>query len=142
MPQTVSLQGLNGLQRTLISLARQSKAEVRELNLNTGQQIVIDTRQRAPVDLGNLSRNVQFEVINNGFGIAAGVDVPYWAFVEFGTGGLVEVPDGFEDLAAGFKGKGKRTINRAAHPHLIPAYLINSQRYYEDVSAVLDRLFR
>jgi hypothetical protein len=42
--------------------------------------------------------------------------------VEFGTGGTVNVPAGYEDFAMQFKGKGIRKINLKPRPYLIPAF--------------------
>jgi len=42
----------------------------------------------------------------------------YAAYVEFGTGGLVDVPSGLEDYAMLFKGAGVRQVNLPARPFL------------------------
>ena len=52
---------------------------------------------------------------------------PYAAYVEFGTGGLVNVPAGLESYAIQFKGKGLRVVNLPARPFLFPAYFRNRQ---------------
>ena len=46
----------------------------------------------------------------------------YAPYVEFGTGGLVDIPTGYEQYAAIFKGKGIRKVNLRARPFLIPAF--------------------
>jgi len=46
----------------------------------------------------------------------------YSAYIEFGTGGQVSIPAGYEDLAMMFKGRGLRTINIRPQPFLIPSY--------------------
>jgi hypothetical protein len=48
-------------------------------------------------------------------------DAEYSAYVEFGTGGLVDVPTGLEGYAMQFKGKGIRQINLAPRPFFFPA---------------------
>lgn len=45
----------------------------------------------------------------------------YAPYVEFGTGGLVEVPAGLEAYAAQFKGRGQKRVNLPARPFLFPA---------------------
>jgi HK97 gp10 family phage protein len=45
----------------------------------------------------------------------------YAAYVEFGTGTLVDVPAGLEDYAIQFKGKGIRKVNLPARPFMFPS---------------------
>ena len=51
-----------------------------------------------------------------------GSRLKYAPYVEFGTGGTVNVPAGYEDFAIQFKGKGIRKINLKPRPYLIPAF--------------------
>jgi hypothetical protein len=46
----------------------------------------------------------------------------YAPYVEFGTGTLVDVPEGLEDYAMQFKGQGIRQVNLPARPYLFPAF--------------------
>ena len=74
----------------------------------------------APVDLGKLKQSIHYEPTRRGFGARLTANVDYAAYQEFGTGGEVDIPEGFETLARKFKGKGERTINMPAQPYLIP----------------------
>ncbi|WP_077920415.1 HK97-gp10 family putative phage morphogenesis protein [Spirosoma sp. 209] len=138
----VTVKGVSQLQGFFLRLAPRVRREVLTITETTGRLMEADAKQRAPVDTGKLRQSITYEPTNGGFGAGLSANVAYWAWVEFGTGGLVEVPPGFEDLAAGYKGKGKRTINRAAQPFLIPAFLKYRDAYYEQISAALDRLLR
>lgn len=51
-----------------------------------------------------------------------GTAIDYAPYVEFGTGTLVDIPDGLEDYAMQFKGKGLRQVNLPARPFLFPAF--------------------
>ena len=51
-----------------------------------------------------------------------GSRLKYAPYVEFGTGGTVNVPAGYEDFAIQFKGKGIRKVNLRPRPYLIPAF--------------------
>jgi hypothetical protein len=51
-----------------------------------------------------------------------GSRLKYAPYVEFGTGGTVNVPAGYEDFAMQFKGKGIRKVNLRPRPYLIPAF--------------------
>ena len=49
-------------------------------------------------------------------------DMPYAAYVEFGTGGAVKVPAGLEDYAIQFKKPNRQNISMPARPYLFPAF--------------------
>ncbi|GAB3324551.1 hypothetical protein GCM10027299_21900 [Larkinella ripae] len=90
----------------------------------TALLIEADAKLAAPVDTGKLRQSITSEVKKTftGFSVSVSANAPYAMFIEFGTGGLVDVPDGWEDLAEQYKGKGIRQINLPAQPYLIPAY--------------------
>lgn len=52
-------------------------------------------------------------------------DKHYAPYVEFGTGGLVDVPAGVEGFAIKFKGQGIRQVNQRPQPFLFPAFFRN-----------------
>ena len=61
----------------------------------------------------------------------------YAPYVEFGTGGLVEIPTGFEDLALDFYHGRSTNIQMQAQPFLIPAFLVGSEMYQEQIEIIL-----
>jgi len=65
-------------------------------------------------------------------------NAPYAAYVEFGTGDGVRIPNGFSDMAAPFKGKGIRIRNYPAKPFFIPSYLEGIQQYPKTLRKVLE----
>ena len=106
----------------------------------TADSIVSDAKQRSPVDLGQLRQsigNTTASIGNNRSLIFA--NAPYAAFVEFGTGGKVRIPSGFEELASRYKGKGIREVNINPQPFFIPAYLQNIPIYQKKLVTALDR---
>lgn len=108
---------------------------------STADSIVTDAKQRVVVDLGQLRQsigNTKASIGNNRSFIFA--SAPYAAYVEFGTGGLVDVPRGFEDIAIKFKGKGIRQINLRPRPYLIPSYLIGVNSYGKKIVKTFDVL--
>ena len=105
---------------------------------STADSITSDAKQRAPVDLGQLRQsigNTTASIGNNRSLIFA--NAPYAAYVEFGTGGAVSIPKGFDQLAIKFKGKGIKQINLRPQPYLIPAYLIGVAGYGKKLISVL-----
>ena len=65
-------------------------------------------------------------------------NAPYAAYVEFGTGGGVNIPKGFSEMAAPFKGKGIKIRNYPAKPFFIPSYLEGIQQYPKTLRKVLE----
>lgn len=61
----------------------------------------------------------------------------YSAYVEFGTGELVNVPAGLESYAIQFKGKGVREVNLPARPFLFPAYFEERKKLIDMLKKVL-----
>jgi hypothetical protein len=65
-------------------------------------------------------------------------NAPYAAYVEFGTGSGVRIPNGFSDMAAPFKGKEIRQRDYGAKPFFIPSYLEGIQQYPKTLRKVLE----
>jgi hypothetical protein len=65
-------------------------------------------------------------------------NAPYAAYVEFGTGEGVKIPNGFSDLAEPFKGKGIRRRDYGPKPFFIPSYLEGIQQYPKELRKVLE----
>lgn len=106
---------------------------------STADSIVAEAKQRAPVDLGQLRQSIGNTTatiqLNRSLIFA---NAPYAAYVEFGTGGAVSIPRGFEEIAAKFKGKGIKQINIKPQPYLIPSYLIGLASYTKKLSKSLE----
>lgn len=102
------------------TFAKKYKEEYIELLTETVQNIETEAASMAPVDLGILKSSINGEV--DGLNGVIGTNVKYAPFMEFGTGGLVNVPVGLEDYAAKFKKSGVKQVNIPPHPYLIPAF--------------------
>ena len=57
----------------------------------------------------------------------------YAAYVEFGTGGLVDIPKGLESYAIQFKGLGIRQVNLPARPYFFPALFSEEKKFMADL---------
>jgi hypothetical protein len=137
----IRIQGVNELQRFFLGLVPKTKQGIKQVTEATGRQTAHDTQVRVRVDTGKGRQSVYFTSTKGGFGAEIGFGEAYMWYHEFGTGGAIDIPAGFEDLASPLKGSGTRKINLAPHPALIPAYLINSERYYRAVSSLIDKIF-
>lgn len=119
------MSNIKGLEETLSMLSNQGlvvQQIVKEELQNTGLETLNEAKSNTPVDTGNLRQQSNYEATNQGFGFKISFSANYAPYVEFGTGGSVLVPKGWEEVAMEFKGKGIRTINLPARPFLIPAF--------------------
>ena len=118
------IEGLDALITRIGKLAPQIAKEVAmEVNASA-LAIQSKARRDVVVDNSTLRSSIQLKEINRGDKImyTVGSRLKYAPYVEFGTGGTVNVPAGYEDFAMQFKGKGIRKINLRPRPYLIPAF--------------------
>jgi len=121
------IEGLDALIKRMSKLAPEIAKEVAmEVNASA---LAIQSKARRSVasnstDKGRLVGSIQLKEINKGDKVVytVGSRLKYAPYVEFGTGGTVNVPAGYEDFAIQFKGKGIRKINLRPRPYLIPAF--------------------
>lgn len=83
-----------------------------------------DAKISAITDLGGLKAGLNKDVLYEKNVTIGEVEVRknYAAYVEFGTGTLVDVPAGLEEYAMQYKGKGIKQVNLPARPFLFPAF--------------------
>lgn len=93
--------------------------------------IVIKATSRVPVNFGFLKDSIYKE--QKGLNAEVGASAHYSPYVEFGTGGKVNVPQGLEDYAIQFKGNDIKQVNLPPRP-----FLFNSA--FEEVQATLKRI--
>jgi len=101
------IEGLDALIKRIGKLAPEIAKEV-ALEVNASAlAIQSKARRDVKVDNGILRNSIQLKEINTGDKImyTVGSRLKYAPYVEFGTGGKVSIPAGFEELASGFKGK-------------------------------------
>jgi len=128
---------LEGLQPVLAKLKGMGKdvddIVADELEI-TARTIERKAAQRVPKDMGGsgLAGSITSGKVNdlNWEVVAQKTYAPY---VEFGTGGLVDVPAGLEDYAIQFKGRGIRKVNMRARPYFFPSY-------FEETRELIKRL--
>jgi phage gpG-like protein len=65
--------------------------------------------------------------------------VDYAAYVEFGTGDLVDIPKGLEGYASQFKGKDIRKVNLPARPFFFPSVFAYNKEIAKGIKDILKR---
>jgi len=113
--------GLSQVLGKFDQIERQLIRETGDAVQETVLEVAYNAKRDAPVDLGTLRQSINTEYSSTNLEGTISANAKHAPFIEFGTGGLVEVPEGFEEMAIGFKGSGKRTVNLPARPFLIPA---------------------
>ncbi len=143
---------LDGLSKALSEIDKYT-ADVREEvgleMIELGNAIETQAKGACPVNYGNLRESIK---VLRGEGEGAGANnltaniavlANYAAYVEFGTGTDVSVPEfieGLEDLpeyAMQFKGKGVRKINFPARPFFFPAVQQQAQELIPRLKEIL-----
>ena len=94
---------------------------------------------KAPVDNGTLKNSINWEKVDD-LDYNVGTKIPYAPFMEFGTGGLVNIPLGWDEMAEPFKGKGVRQVNLRPQPFMYPAYLESKKTYSKQLKLVIEKL--
>jgi len=101
----LNLSGMDSLTKMLKTIQDDLTKGVAEEISASAMKIERDAKRNAPVNLGTLRQSIHSESTLNGLTGKVIVDAKYGAYVEFGTGGKVSIPSGFEEFAMQFKGK-------------------------------------
>ncbi|CAL1518202.1 HK97-gp10 family putative phage morphogenesis protein [Chitinophaga sp. MM2321] len=130
---------MSGLKEVLSELNHLEKAVIDNVDgyLTASANIISrDAKRAVPKDTGGLSNAISATHIKPlDHGVVA--QKHYGPYVEFGTGGLVDVPVGLEDYAIQFKGQGIREVNLPARPFLFPAYEEERKKLIEKIKKSL-----
>jgi len=104
----------------------------------TAATIEINAKQvgYTPVDTGrlrgangyNVLQPLEKSLFNN---------VEYGPYIEFGTGGLVNIPPGLEDIAAAAKGAGIRKVNMRAQPFFFRAFFEEAPKMLARIKKII-----
>ena len=101
----LNLEGLDAINKKLAELDKSVKEDVsNEINASA-LKIQTSAKRLAPVNFGQLRNSIQLSPQTTGsltYIVAA--TASYAPYVEFGTGGKVSIPAGFEADAAAFRG--------------------------------------
>lgn len=141
----IEIKGLNKVVKGLKNFGSQGLKAIDKTTEGTASELARNASRFAPKDLGVLKGSIQpfrqdeadYKVIANATGNA-----PYAAYMEFGTGGLVEVPEELADMAIKFKGKGIKRVDIRPRPYMYPALLIARDDYVKDLEAELELLIK
>lgn len=137
----MEIKGLNTVISNLRRYGVEASKDIEAVTEQVARNIEKNAKINAPANFGKLGQSIQAVKVDNTTWIieAGGVIAPYAPFVEFGTGGLVEVPTELKEQAIKFKGKGIRKINLRARPYLYPALLQGRIEYLDKLKKLLKK---
>jgi hypothetical protein len=118
---SVSIAGLEGIQKALTNYDKIITKELsNEINASA-LKIQSDAKKLVPVDMGFLRNSIVLDGQAGGLTYSVAALMKYAPYVEFGTGGKVSIPVGYEEYAAQFKGN-RKVLGMRAQPYLIPSF--------------------
>jgi HK97 gp10 family phage protein len=133
----LNLTGIKEVENALKTMDKHLRQDVGDEINSSALKIMSDAKRLAPIDLGFLRGQISIEPVND-LTYEVEAKAKYSAYIEFGTGGEVRIPAGYEDLAILFKGKGVRTVNIRPQPFLIPSYETEKPKLIERLKKLLD----
>jgi HK97 gp10 family phage protein len=137
----MQLKGINSVIADLRKYGKEAEKDIEGVTELVARNIEKYAKQSAPANFGKLGQSIKAvqESPLNWTVEAGGVIAPYAPFVEFGTGGLVNVPTELKEQAIKFKGRGIKQINLRARPFLYPALIRGREEYLTKLKKVLDK---
>lgn len=131
----VQIRGLEGFEARLKSLDGIADRVDKEMTASALDINRVQV-QRTPVDHGTLRLGNRFDVSKPLFKRIFNI-VEYGPYIEFGTGGLVDIPAGLEDIAIQFKGAGIRQVNMNAQPFFFAPFFEEQRKLIERIRKIL-----
>lgn len=133
----LNLTGIKEVENALKTMDKHLKQDVANEIKASSLTIMSNAKRLAPVDLGFLRGQISYNPVSD-LTYEVEAKVKYSAYIEFGTGGQVTIPAGYEDLAKLFKGRGLRTINIRPQPFLIPSYETEKPKLIQRLKKLLN----
>ena len=138
MAINVKVEGAQELIKKLRKYGTDAEKKVESITKNIAEEIATDAADNAPANYGKLAQSInaskEYKMLYN-VNVNA---VPIGAYVEFGTGSKVDVPDEWKDLAWQFYVNGQGYLPPT--PYLYPAFRKGRDQYEKDLQDLLDKL--
>jgi HK97 gp10 family phage protein len=137
----MGVKGIDSAISKIRKLSQEAIQKMEDATELTAREIELKAKTLAPTDLGKLGQSIRAEKVTklNWKIVAGGLIAPYAPFVEFGTGGMVSVPNEWKEIAIKFKGKGIKQVNLPAKPYMYPAFVEGRKKYLERLKTIIKR---
>lgn len=139
------VKNLTKVLKALEEFGEDGQKVIQDVTKATAREIEFNAISRAPIDTGKLRQSIKaIQIDKRNWIVQANStgQAPYAAYIEFGTGGLVNVPSELRDIAIGFRGRGIRKVNLQARPYLYPAFVQGRKSYIKDLETELGDLIK
>ena len=138
----MQIKGLNTVISNLRRYGVEASKDIEAVTEQVARNIEKNAKINAPANFGTLGGSIlaiKETPLNWKIQADSNNLAPYAPFVEFGTGGLVEVPTELKEQAIKFKGKGIKKVNLRARPYLYPALLQGRIEYLDKLKKLLKK---
>lgn len=142
----ITVKGIDKTIKDLRKLGEKGDKLIANITKVNADDIEAMAKSLAPVDTGKLRQFIRsekitptrYKIVSGG----AGTPVNYAAYLEFGTGQLVSVPNELKEVAFAFKGNGQGRVSISPQPYLYPAFVKGRQQYLKDLQKGLNNLVK
>ena len=134
---------MRGVQKMFERFGKEAVGQLEDITKIKAMDIEADAKRNAVAagvfNHGKLVQNIRNRQLKKLSYIVEAM-MHYSAYMEFGTGDLVEVPDELKTIAIKFKGDGVKKVNISARPYMYPAFVKARQSYKKDLAKALNDL--
>lgn len=147
----LEISGVNELLAGFENYKKESDKAINQAVADTARAVEKDAKERLKSGLqqnpkhrrtsrllSSIMRKKDYE--KDQFEAVIGTNVEYAPYIEFGTGDFVEIPEGAEDVAAKYKGKGIRKVNIRAVSFLNYAAVKNRGKFIQSLTNRLNAI--
>lgn len=131
----LTMKGNKAVLKHLDKIGKESRKRIEQEIEATAYEIHSGALGRVPVDTGFLKNSLSVQA--KGMEARVESSVKYAPYVEFGTGGLVNVPAGLEEYAMRFKGKNDALVAMPPQPFLFPSFERERPQLVERIEKIL-----
>lgn len=133
----IDVQNIKGVTALFNKYGVKAVKEIGKVTKITAQEIESTAKTLAPRDNGTLAQSIRAEQQETPLDWKITAYMPYSAYHEFGTGGLVTIKEDWHDMAAQFRGKGIKEVNLPARPFMYPAFVMGRKNYNKELKEEL-----
>jgi HK97 gp10 family phage protein len=137
-PLSINIEGLDALLKGIDEKAKALTNDIGDEILATSYDIERDAKMNVSKNYAGLASSIN-AMRTSQLSAEVAVQKHYAAYVEFGTGTLVDVPSGLEEYAIQFKGKGIRKVNLPARPYIFPAVSKNIPKLIQRIKEIISK---
>ena len=135
----LTVKGIKDTVNLLDKFGEEINSEVEKITEKVAKNIELNAIIKAPYDLGGLRQGIKSEAVKGSKKKYEITAHPFYAaYVEFGTGTMVEVPTELLKLAEEFKADPKiREVNLPARPYLYPSFVDGREDFLNKLKKLL-----